>query len=104
MLTVVALRSFRPVHQHSTHHYPTDPTCPRGNEWDPECFTNNVLASRDSVADYPYYLTEYNVGCCLGWSQHDTPAAAPFIFREVGDLSQHMQVMSYWTFTDVFEE
>lgn len=88
----------------STHHYPSDPTCPHGDNWDPDCFANNVLRSRATVADTPFYLTEYNVGCCLGYSQHDTPAAAAFAFRQVGALSQKLDVMSYWTFTDVFEE
>ena len=84
----------------STHNYPSDPQCPKGDDWDPNCFTNQVRNSRQSVADYPFYLTEYNVGCCLGYSQHDTPAAAPFVFRQVGELSQELDVMSYWTFTD----
>eukprot|EP00036_Acanthoecidae_sp_10tr_P004927 CAMPEP_0182928404 /NCGR_PEP_ID=MMETSP0105_2-20130417/15568_1 /TAXON_ID=81532 ORGANISM="Acanthoeca-like sp., Strain 10tr" /NCGR_SAMPLE_ID=MMETSP0105_2 /ASSEMBLY_ACC=CAM_ASM_000205 /LENGTH=645 /DNA_ID=CAMNT_0025066407 /DNA_START=9 /DNA_END=1946 /DNA_ORIENTATION=+ len=88
----------------STHHYPSDPACPRGDNWDPTCFTRDVRAARNSVAGYPFFLTEYNVGCCLGYNQHDTPAAAPFIFRQVGELSQELDVMSYWTFTDVFEE
>jgi len=89
----------------STHHYPSDPQCPHGNDWDPDCFTNNVLKSRHSVPEStPFYLTEYNVGCCLGYKQHDTPAAAAFVFRQVGKLSQHLDVMSYWAFTDVFEE
>jgi xylan 1,4-beta-xylosidase len=80
----------------STHHYPTDPQCPKGeDQWDPDCFTNNVRACRKSAADVPFYLTEYNVGCCLGYHQHDTPAAAPFVFRQIGELSQQLDVMSY---------
>ena len=36
-------------------------------------------------------------------AQHDTPAAAAFVFRTVGDLNEHVDVYSYWTFSDVFE-
>ena len=68
----------------STHHYPSDPMCPSDHAWNPDCFANNVLAARASIpADVPFWLTEYNVGCCLGYPQHDTPAAAAFIFRQV---------------------
>jgi len=88
----------------STHHYPSDPACPKKDMWDPTCFSRNVRDSRKSVADYPFYLTEYNVGCCLGYSQHDTTAAAAFAFRQVGELNDDLDVMSYWTFTDIFEE
>eukprot|EP00039_Didymoeca_costata_P029987 m.27424 g.27424 ORF g.27424 m.27424 type:complete len:526 (-) comp7894_c0_seq3:160-1737(-) len=88
----------------STHHYPSDPSCPKGENWDPDCFANNVLASRQSVAQEKFFLTEYNVGCCLGYSQHDTPAAAAFIYRQIGSLNEDLDVYSYWTFSDVFEE
>ena len=44
------------------------------------------------------------MGCCLGFSQHDGPAAAAFIFRTVGDLNDEIDMYSYWTFSDVFEE
>ena len=54
----------------STHHYPTDscsPVAVNGTSvWDPDCFKNGVAANRDSVAGTTYYLTETNVGCCLG--------------------------------------
>ena len=94
----------------SSHHYPTDggsqftSKCPSGENWDPDCFNTQVAASRASVASDRFYLTEYNVGCCLGYPLHDTPAAAAFIFRAVGGLNDLMDVYSYWTFTDVFEE
>ena len=55
----------------STHHYPTD-NCPTGADWDPDCFSDGVLKSRGTVsASTPFYLTEYNVGCCLGYVGHD---------------------------------
>ena len=88
----------------STHHYPTD-SCQKGVDWDPECFSNGVLTSRRAVAPTtPFYLTEYNVGCCLGYEGHDVSTAAAFAFRSVGDLNEELDLYSYWTFTDVFEE
>jgi xylan 1,4-beta-xylosidase len=57
----------------SSHHYPTDgkngggpPACPHGADWDPTCFSTQVKAARNLVANDAFYLTEYNVGCCLG--------------------------------------
>ena len=35
-----------------------------------------MAAARASVAADRFYLTEYNVGCCLGYPLHDAPAAA----------------------------
>ena len=45
-----------------------------------------------------FFLTEYNVGCCLGYAPHDTSSAAAFAFRAVGDLNDELDVYSYWSF------
>ena len=87
----------------SSHHYPTD-TCPKGAAWDPDCFSRDVLKARASVGSVAFYLTEYNVGCCLGYVGHDVSTAAAFVFRSIGDLNEHLDLYSYWSFTDVFEE
>jgi xylan 1,4-beta-xylosidase len=88
----------------STHHYPTDSCRPTavGNKsvMDPDCFMKGVKASRDTVPNTTFYLTETNVGCCLGYSQHDTSAAAAFAFKTVGDLDGITDLMSWWTFSD----
>ena len=63
-----------------------------------------MAAARASVAADRFYLTEYNVGCCLGYPLHDAPAAAAFIFRAVASLNEIVDLYSYWTFTDIFEE
>lgn len=62
-----------------------------------------MLKARRSI-DGPFFLTEYNVGCCLGYPSHDDTAAAAFIFRAVAALNDELDVYSYWTFNDVFEE
>ena len=62
------------------------------------------MANRETVPHTTYYLTETNVGCCLGYQQHDTSAAAAMAFKTVGDLDGVTNIMSWWTFSDVFEE
>jgi len=52
----------------------------------------------------PLLLTEYNAGCCLQYEGHDTSEAAAFAFRSVGELDGIVDVLSWWTFTDIFEE
>lgn len=108
--------------------------CPSQQDWDPSCWHTQVKAAAAAVAPLPFLLTEYNVGCCLGYPQHDTSvsesaralasdrmlrccllrsifaviligqAAAAFIFRAIGELNDFVELYSYWTFSDVFEE
>ena len=90
----------------STHMYPTDPQCPggrgQGKNWGPDCFNDNVKKLRASVdPKIPLYITEYNVGCCLGYKQHDTSGAAAFIFRTMDKLAGVPDILSWWTFSDV---
>ena len=115
------------------------------------------------MPDQPFYLTEYNVGCCIGYQGHDTrcvgkrpssfylfaqfrhgkqrpicqdrlwtkttkdsnsgrfltvfdrfstvfdrflwhSASAAFAFRTIPHLDGVVDILSWWTFTDVFEE
>lgn len=89
----------------STHHYPTDSCKPQGSKWDPDCWNNGVKASRESIpSTIPFYMTEFNVGCCLGYAEHDTSNAAAFALRAIGKLDGTTDLLSWWTFTDVFEE
>ena len=46
--------------------------CPSQQGWDPSCWHTQVKAAAAAVAPLPFLLTEYNVGCCLGYPQHDT--------------------------------
>ena len=81
---------------------PTDPQCPQHEKWGPDCLTNAVKALRKEVdPKIPLFITEYNVGCCLGYSQHDTSGAAAFIFQQMGALQGVADVLSWWTFSDV---
>ena len=64
----------------------------------------NTCISPTSRSIYTPYCIQYNVGCCLGYPSHDTAAAAAFVFRMVAELNDFLDLYSYWTFTDVFEE
>ena len=90
----------------STHMYPTDPMCPTKASWGPDCLSSHVKAAKKLIEDanVPLYLTEYNVGCCIGYQLHDGPGAAAFAFRTVGALDGITDVLSWWTFSDIFEE
>ena len=94
----------------STHHYPSDPDCPgrRGvPTWDPECWTNGVKAAAASVKGAaPFVMSEYSNSVMISrGEEHDSSEAAAFIFRQIGALtSQGVDTLSWWTFTDIFEE
>jgi beta-xylosidase len=53
------------------------------------------------AAGKPFYMTEYNVGCCPD-TQSDDAGAAAFVFQEIAELDGHADILSWWTFTDVF--
>ena len=114
--------------------YPTGPRgdgsgCPQGEAWEPDCFVQRVMAARGRVpAEIPFLLTEYSVMVGEGMAllkssaegqgelerqafraneppfQHDDAGGAAFIFRIVPQLSPHLEALSYWTFSDIFEE
>ena len=94
----------------STHMYPTDPQCPKNQEWGPNCLPDTVrelkknLTNNPASANVPLYLTEYSVGCGVGYPQHDTSGAAAFAFRTISELEGVVSLLSWWTFSDVFEE
>merc|ERR1719440_104461 len=79
--------------------------CPRSS-WGPDCLPDHVKALRQNISKrgVPLFLTEYNVGCCIGYNQHDNSGAAAFVFRTAPALHGVTDVLSWWTFTDVFEE
>lgn len=55
-----------------------------------------MLATRAAIpADVPFYLTEYNAGCCIGYFQHDTAGAAAFATRSVGEMAGITDVLSW---------
>ncbi|CAB9527953.1 Beta-xylosidase [Seminavis robusta] len=97
----------------SSHMYPTDDQCPRTDRepenWWPDCFLDHIKARKDRVDklaphNTEFLVTEFNVGCCIGSPQHDNHGAAAFVFRAIPPLEGIVDILSWWTFTDVFEE
>ena len=86
----------------STHFYPSDPQCPTTQG--ENCFASTVLAARDAAASQglPFFLTEYNDGLWDG-NHRDTAYGAAFVFHNIPKM-QSLDVFSWWTFTDIFEE
>jgi len=90
----------------STHLYPTDPQCGPHNL---TCFERMILAARNEVKtlathEVEFLVTEYNAGLFLQEEVDlDSAAAAAFILREVAALGE-VDLLSWWTFTDIFEE
>ena len=69
------------------------------------CFGAAQALTRAAIPqDKDFLLTEYNAGCCMQYFQHDNSGAAAFAFRSVGELSGITDVLSFWSFTDIFEE
>lgn len=99
-----ATRGKLPVDFVSTHFYPTDPQCQtNATKSLPDCFAHTVLAAQGLARDanLPFFITEYNNG--LGASSRDDSSAAAFVIRQIGLLDQ-LDMLSWWTFSDVFEE
>jgi len=93
-----------PVDFVSTHFYPTDPQCQtKTTKTDPDCFAHTVLAAQRLASDagLPFFITEYNNG--LGGTSRDDSSAAAFVFRHMA-LMEKLDMFSWWTFSDVFEE
>eukprot|EP00928_Gymnodinium_smaydae_P066544 TRINITY_DN49537_c0_g1_i1.p1 TRINITY_DN49537_c0_g1~~TRINITY_DN49537_c0_g1_i1.p1 ORF type:complete len:532 (-),score=72.86 TRINITY_DN49537_c0_g1_i1:69-1664(-) len=101
---IQAVQNKIPVDFVSTHFYPTDPQCQtQTTKNDPDCFAHTVMAAQKSAekAGLPFFITEYNNG--LDSSSRDDSSAAAFVFRQIG-LLDRLDMLSWWTFTDVFEE
>jgi xylan 1,4-beta-xylosidase len=99
----------------STHSYPSDVSdgypCTSAGNTDPDCFAHTVQSNRDIVAaaGLPFYISEYKEGLQGGpeygslAAHADTAYAASFILRNI-PLLEGVDIFSWWTFTDVFEE
>ena len=91
----------------STHLYPTDGNCTAGGAkaHSPHCFSDTVIKARAAVPkDTPFYLTEYNAGLDNSELLYSSYAAG-FVFDNIPRLAGlGVDIWSYWTFSDVFEE
>uniref|UniRef100_A0A6B2L339 Glycosyl hydrolases family 39 N-terminal catalytic domain-containing protein n=1 Tax=Arcella intermedia TaxID=1963864 RepID=A0A6B2L339_9EUKA len=83
----------------STHLYPTDFTPLKV-----DVMKQVVSSVRSIVGDMPLLYTEYNDGLYGNPPLHDTPFASAFIFKNLVDVEGLVEMFSWWTFTDIFEE
>ena len=90
-----------PAHFLSTHSYPTDYKTPTvRSEWE-----DNIIAvsQQAAAAGFPLVMTEVSAGLN---TQYDPPFGAAFVAHAAAAFLgvPNIPTLSYWTFTDVFEE
>jgi len=110
----------------STHHYPTDDPLWNSGMSIEEFFANlatddteaerrmtahrrGVLTimlkhAKEEAGDYPLYYTEWNSSSRDTDLRHETPYSAAFVAKTLIDNAGLVDVYSFWTFSDIFEE
>lgn len=91
-----------PVDFVSTHLYPTDDGVVNGNV--NPVFLKSIATVRKYSSTLPVFYTEYNDGLFGDPPLHDYPFAASYIVKVMAELDGALPLLSWWTFTDVFEE
>jgi len=111
---MIGQASSMPIDFISSHFYPSDPQCASAN--DPDCFARMVTNATAAVhaAGLPFLLTEFNDGlqagipcdlACPRGGHKDGSYASAFVMRNIGLLARSgIEMASFWTFSDVFEE
>jgi len=92
-----------PVDFVSSHLYPTDPAVP--TDRDGFASVINATAVVVAAAGLPLTMTEFNTGLGILHGQDD-PYSAAFLLHNHLALQgvPNLDTMSFWTFTDIFEE
>lgn len=76
---------------------------------DPWSVIGRMIGEREMIdhspaPDLPLLFTEWSSAYTPTDYLHDTYQQAPFILSKVKGAYRHVDAMSYWTFTDIFEE
>lgn len=88
-----------PVDFVSTHEYPTDLPDPKRDDME------KVFAqARSEAGKLPLYYSEFNDGLYENPAYHDNSDAAAFVVKLVHDAQGLVDILSWWTFSDIFEE
>lgn len=82
----------------STHEYPTD-ILPLTRD----VMYQVVSGARETVGDMPLFYTEFNDGL-FAYQLHDTSYASAFAVYNLIELQGIPDIMSWWCFSDIFEE
>jgi xylan 1,4-beta-xylosidase len=92
-----------PVDFVTTHEYPTDIVPLRR-----DIMKKVLTQTRSEAGGLPVYYTEYNAGLGdygLGTEFYqDTSYPAAFVVKNIADVYGLVEIFSYWTFSDIFEE
>ncbi len=95
----------------STHHYPTDAALGHSMDMEaqmaavPRGILHSVTAqARREAGDLPLYYTEWNNSPSSRDAYHDDPYAAAFAIKTIVDNQGLVDLYSFWTFSDIFEE
>lgn len=75
----------------------------------PDAIIGDVRRVRDQISTSPYpglplYFTEWSTSYTPRDSVHDSYISAPYILTKLKGAQGLLQGMSYWTYTDLFEE
>jgi len=86
----------------STHLYPTDPFLPMTADGFMDAIAESAALA--ATINVPLVMTEFNSG--LGVPGYDGPFAAAAVFHQhlASQAVENMDTLSFWTFSDVFEE
>jgi len=82
----------------ATHEYPTDI-----KPVDKDVLTHVFTKARQQAGKNPLYYSEFNDGLYHP-AYHDTPFSSAYLFKVMNDVRGLVDLMSWWTFSDIFEE
>lgn len=95
----------------STHHYPNDVLWHEGQHTEEQLANSrrSILRewtqnARSRAGGRPLYYTEWNCSSNLRYPPQDEPYAAAFVFKTILEAAGLVDVYSFWTFSDIFEE
>ena len=76
---------------------------------DPDSIVRDVRRARQQILEsamphLPLYYTEWSASYSSRDNIHDSYISAPYILHHLKRIEGSVEAMSYWTFTDVFEE
>ena len=95
----------------STHHYPTDSALGMAEDMEDQMalaprgiVTDMVKKAREETGQTPLLYTEWNSSPSCRDRYHDGSYAAAFAVKSIVDNSGIVDMYSYWTVSDIFEE
>jgi xylan 1,4-beta-xylosidase len=95
----------------STHHYPTDALGTEEQDTESQLAHSRRGILREWALDVrrrargrPLYYTEWNASSNPRDPLHDEPYAAAFALKTIMEMNGVVDVYSFWTFSDIFEE